>query len=652
MKKSIYLRSRLDKHGWLNRFLYLLALLFSSACVMAASVGLPDSERPGQVRPATDISETDIPETLPAEITLDSSIAQDTVVDIPAVIDRPFDIEEGPFIVVAQFRLLDAEDLPQFEINIADIQTTVLEKNRAAQPARGFSIGQLQNVANEVTQYYRNKGLIVTTAVLPVQTVADGTVDIQIFLGRLGRVLVESNEHYSESVLRTPFEDLIGQPITQQNIEAALLRLTDYPGLSVFGVFQPGQKVGEADIVLKVQEEKHYDVAYHIDNQGLPTTGRNRFRTTIDWNAPTGLLADRVVVNYQQTYNPKNSRFWSIDYDVAVGDGYLLGIGVFKNEFDVGGRFSANDISSATQTYNIWMEKSFIRSRQENLSSSLRFAHKVSATQAGIIRTSTDRLATLSLAIDYDSVDTFHPFRGLMRMFDDDLSADFGGGLNFATLAYTRGFNDVFGALGSDATQVAQREAGGLGKQSSRRGASNSKQAPGEFVKVFGRYQRLQLMGDNQSLLFRAEMQWSDDLLLPLEQYSVGGPDNVRGYPDSQGLFDRAFFLSFEYIFNAPFFADKPAFDNRTWGEVLQFSVFYDFATAKQNDGNEALVDLNGGGDTRSGHWITYRSLGMGLRFDLPGSISSRLMYARGLGDEIPSNNQFGQIWGDFTYNF
>ena len=42
----------------------------------------------------------------------------------------------------------------------------------------------------------------------------------------------------------------------------------------------------------------------------------------------------------------------------------------------------------------------------------------------------------------------------------------------------------------------------------------------------------------------------------------------------------------------------------------------------------------------------------MGLRFNLPGSIDSRLMYATELGAEIPNNGRFGQIWGDFTYSF
>ncbi len=609
---------------------YLLAFgaLVFSAHLAAGPLGLPDSARPGAQRP-----EVDVPPEIAAEPPADS-------VEIPALIDRPFDIEEGPYVMVQQFRLIDAEDYPKYDISVEQIQLGILERLRKEQPERGFSIGELQEVADEVTRFYRSKGLILSTAVIPVQTVSDGTVDIQIFIGRLGRVIAESNEKFSENVLRKPFLRLVGQPVTQKDIEAALLTLTDYPGLSVFGVFQPGQKVGEADIVLKVQEEKWYDVAFRADNHGLQETGRNRFRTTVDWNNPSG-FADRLTASYQQTYNPKNNDYWALDYEIFLGRNFTLAAGTYKNRFDIGGEFAASQISAQTTEDYINLQKSFIRSRQENLSSTVAMTREKSTTRTAGLQTNQDRLSVLSLDIDYDSVDTFHPFRGLINLFKKEPD-NFGGGLNFATLSIGRGFNDVFGAMGSSGDQFDLA----TNARSSRRGGSGAL-AEGQFSKVSANFQRLQLMTRNQSLLFRSEFQWSNDLLVPLEQYSVGGPENVRGFPDGQGLFDRAYFFSFEYIFNAPFIADKPAFKNRTWGEVLQLSIFYDFATAQQNDPLDSAADRN-----TSGSWVTFRSIGAGLRFNVPGMIDSRLMYANGLSDDVPNNNRGGQIWGDFTYSF
>lgn len=608
----------------------MFSLLFLTESAFAGPLGLPDSARPGAVRPQ--------PEVMP-EPTIEPS---EDIVDIPALIDRPFDIEEGPYVVVKEFRLLDAEDLPKYDVSIDEIKTTILEKLKAGQPEQGFSIGNLQEVADEVTRYYRARGLILSTAVIPVQTVAEGIVDIQIFVGRLGRVIAESNEDYSEKVLRKPFLDLIGEPVTQENIEAALLTLTDFPGLSVFGVFQPGRKVGEADMVLKVQEEKWYDVAYRADNHGIQQTGRNRFRTTIDWNNPTG-GADVVTATYQQTYNPKNNQYWSLDYKRYLGKGFTMGLTTFKNRFDIGGEFAANFISAESTNRALYLEKSFLRSRQKNLSTKLSMTQKTSRTTTNSAQTNIDRLAVLELELNFDNVDTFHPFRPLVQLISKKTPDNFGGGLNFATITYSRGFNDLFGAMGSSGDQFA-----GPGEsRSSRRGNQNGEFAEGQFDKVSATFQRLQLMTKNQSLLFKTEFQWSNDVLAALEQYSVGGPENVRGFPDAQGLFDRAYFFSLEYIFNAPFFADKPAFNNRTWGELLQFSVFYDFATGQQNDPLDTASDRN-----TSGSWVTFKSVGAGLRFNLPGQIDSRLMYATELGAVNPGDGRFGHIWGDFTYSF
>jgi hemolysin activation/secretion protein len=610
-------------------FLLALSLLFFSDLVIAGPLGLPDSARPGAVRPQSEIPLQQEPVTPAADI-----------VEIPAVIDRPFELEEGPYVAVKEFRL-DAEDLPKYDVNIDEIKSTILDKLLQGQPERGFSIGELQEIADEVTRYYRAKGLILSTAVIPLQTVANGIVDVQVFIGRLGRVIAEGNEDYSEKVLRKPFLGLIGEPVAQASIESALLTLTDFPGLSVFGVFQPGQKVGEADIILKVQEEKWYDVAYRADNQGVQETGRNRFRTTVSWNNPSG-GADIITATLQQTYNPKNSPYWSLDYERYLGRGFTIGANLFKNRFDIGGEFAANLISARTDNRSLFLDKDFIRSRQTNLSTRLSMTQKISRTTTRSVQTNADRLSVLAFELNFDSVDTFHPLRPLVRLISKETPENFGGGLNFATVTFSRGFNNIFGAMGSSGDQLA----GPTDSRSSRRGISGN-QAEGQFTKVTANYQRLQLMTKNQSLLFKTELQWSKDLLVPLEQYSVGGPDNVRGYPDAQGIFDRAYFFSFEYIFNAPFFADKPAFNNRTWGELLQFSVFYDFATAQQNQALDTASDRN-----TSGSWVTYKSVGMGLRFNLPGSIDSRLMYATELGAVNPSDGRFGHIWSDFTYSF
>jgi hemolysin activation/secretion protein len=538
------------------------------------------------------------------------------VMDIPAVIDRPLEVDEGPRVAVMQFQLVDARDLPKFDVKLADLQA-IVDAEKEKHP-EGFTIGQLQEVADAVTRFYREKGLILAQGVIPVQSVQGGIVNIQVYEGRLGRVLAEGNLMYKEALLKIPFKGLIGEPITKNTIESALLQLTDFPGLTVFGVFQPGQQVGTADIVLRVQEEKRLEVAFRIDNQGLQDTGIARFRPVIEWNNVTA-TADRLTITVQQTYNPKNNAYQNFEYERFFGWGIQAGGYMDRNRFDVGGEFAAQDIFGQTEQEGLWIDKDWYRSRQFNFSSGITLERKEAKTLTRGRFTNRDKLSVLGINASLDHVDT--RFKGI----------------NFATAQYTRGFNDIMGAMGSSASASEHR----AGTRPSRQGG-DGRFAAGQFDKLFLTASRLQTVRPNTSLLVRAEYQWSNDLLVPLEQYSIGGPDNVRAYAPAESLQDSALFFSAEIIQNMPFITDVRAFGNRTWGELVQISMFYDHAVGRLNDPL----------DTDPDGYINFKGAGVQVRFTLPGMIESRVMGAWRVGGNDSENERHPQVWGDLTYRF
>jgi len=46
------------------------------------------------------------------------------------------------------------------------------------------------------------------------------------------------------------------------------------------------------------------------------------------------------------------------------------------------------------------------------------------------------------------------------------------------------------------------------------------------------------------------------------------------------------------------------------------------------------------------------KGAGLGLRFNLPGTIESRVFWAWEMGGDTTGNDKRPQIWGDFTYSF
>src|ERR1700757_4564096 len=117
------------------------------------------------------------------------------------------------------------------------------------QGLQGLTIGQLQAIADGITKYYHDKGYFLARAVIPAQEIKDGVVNIRVHEGRLEKVQTSGNKMYSEQALARPFKPLLGELVTIDRPENALLTLTKYPGLSAAGVFRPGDDVGTTDIV-------------------------------------------------------------------------------------------------------------------------------------------------------------------------------------------------------------------------------------------------------------------------------------------------------------------------------------------------------------------------------------------------------------------
>lgn len=587
-------------------------LLVFSFIQPAVAQQLPESIQPGAIQPH---NQPRIPSQPPTG----------RILEIPPLVERPLSADEGQRIQVAEFRLIDARSLPEYGIHLTDLQE-ILQAARNEQP-EGFTIGQMEAVTNRITNYYRSKGLILAKAVLPVQTVTDGMVDIQVIEGHLGRVLAENNRIYSTRALARPFGNLKGRPISQQEAESALLILTDFPGLAAFGMFQPGQKVGEADLLIRVPHEERFNASLRIDNHGSENTGIYRGRGQLEWNNITG-NADRLSIIFQQSAQPQNSQYGALDYHIFFNRYWQAGAYARQNTFDVGGEFKDAEIRGESNHYGLYGHYQWIRSRERNLSSKIELALKHAATARMGEQINEDRLTLLNLSISYDSVDTRF------------------GGLNYAGIEISQGFNDLLGAMGdSDSSHDADNSS-----KPSRQGGSpgadgRSPYAEGRLTKVLAFYSRLQNLTEGSSLLLRSEFQYSGDILVPMEQYAVGGADHVRGFNSSYTLYDTGGLVSLEYILQAPLLGDRQAFGGWRWRDMLQFSIFYDHSLGEKN--SPTPYEPQG--------MYQMSAAGAGIRFNIPNRLTSRIQLAIPLTNESGNDDEEKaqpQVWFDFAWHF
>lgn len=539
--------------------------------------------------------------------------------EIPRVYDRPLGLEEGPRILVKAFKLQGATDRPEHEVRVAEVQA-ILDAASAAQPAQGFSINQLQEAANKVAAYYREHGYILAQAFVPAQQVTNGEVVVQVLEGRLAGVVVEGNQGYSADTLRRPFDSLIGEPLDKDSIESALLTLTNYPGVTAFGVLGAGREVGTTNLTLRVQSEDRFRIESVLDNYGTQFAGEYRGQVTLTFNDPLH-QADRLKLTglYARSSSggASHGAYGGLDYEIPLfSPNDSLRFVHLTNAYNVGAAaagVTTTDSKGDTRVDELGFRHDFARSRLGSASIGLAFNVKSATFKSPPTVVYDDKLTTARIDAQWERIDT--RFRGVNRI----------------ALSYTHGFNGLLDSL--DAYDPANTAAN---THVSRLGAS------GEFNKVSVQLQRLQRITRYTSVVLRVDGQFTNDPLVSLEQFSMGGPDSVRAYPVAELLAEKGGVASLELVTGAPGFANRPAFGNTTWGQVLQVSLFVDYANGSLNAPLTAS-------QSSSNHLA---GAGVGVQFSLPGRVFSRLDVATPLTDRKPSNDRDPQFYFRFGMNF
>lgn len=591
---------------------------------------------------------------------------------IPPSPERPFGVEDGDRIFVEAFKLVGVEARPEYGIDIEELKrlveevrrttqgldkvgedgftedervqvlgffkrvvalrefddflyedyndlVTTLREERLARNA-GLTIGQLQQVADRITKYYKDKGFLLAQAFIPAQEVEDGSVSIEVIEGRLGNVLAQGNEGYSAEILAEPFADLVDAPVTNAAIESAILTLRDYPGLTPTAVFQPGSLVGTSDLVISVQDEKPYNVSVQLDNNGSRFTGERRAVIEARLNNPTG-RGDRLGLDLIQTYLPKKSLYYALSYQYPILPGTTLNADYSRQGFDVGADQQSFDISGEQRTTSLFMRHSAVRSRFQNLIGSAGIYRSNSVVKRGSTETSKDHLSWAGVRLDYDRIDTEW------------------SGIDVANFGVKYGLGGALGGMDEDV--VASRSV-----RPSRQASNGTGQfASNDFYVVEGSYTRLQNVDTDMDVLFRVQGQYSNSLLTSPNQFKLGGPNSVRAYPVSEFLRDSALFASLEWFWKAPGFADADAFDNYKWGDVLKVSFFADYGTGVLNKTNSnpaqgvfEHVDIAG--------------YGAAMHFELPGEFLARLQASHPISGLPPTDGHATHWWFDVRYTF
>lgn len=471
-----------------------------------------------------------------------------------------------------------------------------------------LSFAQIEQVAAQITQAYRDAGFLVSQAIIPPQQIgAEQTLTLRVIEGRIGQILVQGSRRYRDDQLSASSLGLIGRPLRRAELDSALLYARDLPGMSVSSVLRPGQNPGETDIVLVAQDSAHpYEISAGLSNHGTDSTGKYRAEVAI--NAFNALGAgDVLAASVGYGMSPADS--WQAALSLSVPSAKIPGLsaiaGASRSEMELNsGPFSALQLHGPTTQLYAGSDWKFIQRTDLQIQASARLIHEQS------------RLDGLGMELSqhtFDVIDAGLNLRHTDRRWR---------GINLAQLSVRKSINDDSSSM--NWLYPAHESYFWVGRLSAA---------------------RLQALPANQRLSLRGSAQFTAHALTPLEQFSLGGPTSVRAFPLSSALGDRGVQATVEYQVSAPGFGDRASpFSGRRWADLLELSVFYDWGRASPAPDNRRLgiqaTTLEGAG-VAVGLYLPWQPA---LKLDLSAAKPTG-RYRAPDGDDV-------QVWARIGMNF
>ncbi|MGK7914291.1 MAG: ShlB/FhaC/HecB family hemolysin secretion/activation protein, partial [Prochloraceae cyanobacterium] len=368
-----------------------------------------------------------------------------------------------------------------------------------------------------ITEKYRNAGYINSGAVVPVQNVVDGVITVQVIEGTIERLSVQVEDgRLSEKYISSRLQRGTKTPFNLNELQEALQLLQLNPLVENLNAeLAVGSRRDRWVLDVAVtQADALESVIFGNNTRRPPSVGTFQRGIEINHNNFAG-LADRMSLIYKNT---DGSNDYNFDYNLpfnALDGTFGVRYRYITSEI-VEPPFDDLDIESRTSEFEAVVRQPIILTATANstqeLALGLEFSRQSNTTELD------DEPFPLSPGATDD---------GRTRLYAVRFFQDWTRRTRRDVFAARSQFNfglDIFDTL------------------------TSSGEPDSEFFSWRGQAQWLKLIDaeSNINFLLRSDIQVSNSELVPLEQFSLGGGESVRGYRQDALLGDSGLLVSAE----------------------------------------------------------------------------------------------------------
>jgi hemolysin activation/secretion protein len=378
--------------------------------------------------------------------------------------------------------------------------------NKYTGPQKDF--GTLQEAIEALEAAYRKRGYTMVTVLLPEQELERGTVTINALEPTVKEVIIDGNQHYNrDNILRALPTLKVGKLPQTTAISENLRAANENPGRKLALQFKSGEKDTDLTAKIKVTDKKPWQVTLTGDNTGSSATGD--YRTGLAFQHFNLFDRDHIIA-LQYLTSPDHFE------KVQVFSGsYRLPLYNWGDTLDLFGAYS--DVDSGTTQIsgtNISVSGKGVVSGFRYNRTLPRSGNYEQKLIGGMDYRLYDNSATM-LGTDLAKDVVAHPF-----------SLTYGG-------TWTRDLVTLDGSVGV----LYNIPWGDKGEKKDFEAVRNGA-AANYLIARYG-LSALVRPGADWVVRFSGNGQYSDDRLIPGEQFGLGGSTSIRGYEEREESWDN-----------------------------------------------------------------------------------------------------------------
>jgi hemolysin activation/secretion protein len=479
------------------------------------------------------------------------------------------------------------EDLKgvKFVLKQLFIKGTTIYDKKALKPLysnylkKELVLKDIYEIAQKITNMYRNDGYILSKAIVPPQKIKNGVVFLTIIEGYIDKIKIKGPvrgprkliDQYRKNILKS-------RPLRAFDLERYLLLIDDLPGVNAKSVLIPSEDKPSATTMTLILSDKAFEGRVSTDNRGSKFNGPYQFSGDLTANSLFGNHG-RAGLQGVITSQTDELLFLNAFYDTPINqEGTRLFFSGSKSDSEPGSSLKKFDINGDSKAITLRLTHPFLRSRGKNLNGYLSFTGRNSSTKILGSLDSEDRLRVMGFGGSYDFADKYK-------------------GVNLIRFNLNQGLN-IFDATESGSSNLSRTE-----------GKSN-------FTKLTGSFMRMQSLASSWNLLGSASWQYSFDKLLASEEFGVGGSQYGRAYDSSEITGDHG--IAFKVELQKAF---RPTWDYLSDFQLYSFLDYGSVWNKVQTSTGAKRQDLT--------------SIGLGMRFNVTDSISGYLEMNKPVSDNV-----------------